>query len=319
MSVYWLCELSLDTATGHAVHVSGNSVFQHNFNFYSLLLTNACADSCCVCRENLLADCLQGCFVVTCTLCAFISLVWLREQIVHGGAPQWLEQHQPPPQNAAGQANEVRVLVKICLGISFVLLQIIYSSFSFPILLSFFFFIFLFSHSGTGCRPGSRSRAPCSPASPAWSSSSERCGAWTTRRAPRPGWWSRSGRRGGSSSWRRWRQQRSTRSDFNHTLLESTFYWLHLQRWTVVRGILHDQLLCGSRHTVSLKNIHCAIVVFCQKSAEILHLCFKVADFCECLCCRWHELECVRMGQSSGGAHMGEGNFVCLTLHVLNT
>uniref|UniRef100_A0AAX7T3H1 E3 ubiquitin-protein ligase MARCHF6 n=1 Tax=Astatotilapia calliptera TaxID=8154 RepID=A0AAX7T3H1_ASTCA len=46
--------------------------------------------------QNLLADCLQGCFVVTCTLCAFISLVWLREQIVHGGAPQWLEQNQPP-------------------------------------------------------------------------------------------------------------------------------------------------------------------------------------------------------------------------------
>lgn len=46
--------------------------------------------------ENLLADCLQGCFVVTCTLCAFISLVWLREQIVHGGAPHWLEQHPQP-------------------------------------------------------------------------------------------------------------------------------------------------------------------------------------------------------------------------------
>uniref|UniRef100_A0A3Q1I188 E3 ubiquitin-protein ligase MARCHF6 n=1 Tax=Anabas testudineus TaxID=64144 RepID=A0A3Q1I188_ANATE len=46
--------------------------------------------------QNLLADCLQGCFVVTCTLCAFISLVWLREQIVHGGAPHWLEQNQPP-------------------------------------------------------------------------------------------------------------------------------------------------------------------------------------------------------------------------------
>ncbi|XP_050650024.1 E3 ubiquitin-protein ligase MARCHF6 isoform X1 [Macaca thibetana thibetana] len=51
--------------------------------------------------ENLLADCLQGCFVVTCTLCAFISLVWLREQIVHGGAPIWLE-HVAPPFNAAG-------------------------------------------------------------------------------------------------------------------------------------------------------------------------------------------------------------------------
>uniref|UniRef100_F6T8F4 E3 ubiquitin-protein ligase MARCHF6 n=1 Tax=Xenopus tropicalis TaxID=8364 RepID=F6T8F4_XENTR len=57
--------------------------------------------------ENLLADCLQGCFVVTCTLCAFISLVWLREQIVHGGAPQWLEQNQPPPLNVLGQQNEV--------------------------------------------------------------------------------------------------------------------------------------------------------------------------------------------------------------------
>ncbi|KAK1345315.1 hypothetical protein QTO34_014026 [Cnephaeus nilssonii] len=51
--------------------------------------------------DNLLADCLQGCFVVTCTLCAFISLVWLREQIVHGGAPIWLD-HAVPPFNAAG-------------------------------------------------------------------------------------------------------------------------------------------------------------------------------------------------------------------------
>ncbi|XP_015210461.1 E3 ubiquitin-protein ligase MARCHF6 isoform X2 [Lepisosteus oculatus] len=57
--------------------------------------------------ENLLADCLQGCFVVTCTLCAFISLVWLREQIVHGGAPQWLEQNQQQPPNGVGQPNEV--------------------------------------------------------------------------------------------------------------------------------------------------------------------------------------------------------------------
>ncbi|XP_042202844.1 E3 ubiquitin-protein ligase MARCH6 isoform X2 [Callorhinchus milii] len=56
--------------------------------------------------ENLLADCLQGCFVVTCTLCAFISLVWLREQIVHGGAPQWLEQNQAQPPNGAAQQNE---------------------------------------------------------------------------------------------------------------------------------------------------------------------------------------------------------------------
>ncbi|XP_018426936.1 PREDICTED: E3 ubiquitin-protein ligase MARCH6-like, partial [Nanorana parkeri] len=58
--------------------------------------------------ENLLADCLQGCFVVTCTLCAFISLVWLREQIIHGGAPQWLEQNLPHPLNGLGQQNVVQ-------------------------------------------------------------------------------------------------------------------------------------------------------------------------------------------------------------------
>ena len=73
----------------------------------------------CVCvmvflpRENLLADCLQGCFVVTCTLCAFISLVWLREQIIHGGAPQWLEQNLQAAANFAAQANEVRVGLQV--------------------------------------------------------------------------------------------------------------------------------------------------------------------------------------------------------------
>ncbi|KAK3592530.1 hypothetical protein CHS0354_039877 [Potamilus streckersoni] len=44
--------------------------------------------------ENIASDCFHGCFVVTCTLCAFISLVWLREQILHGGGPDWLEQEQ---------------------------------------------------------------------------------------------------------------------------------------------------------------------------------------------------------------------------------
>ncbi|XP_076448811.1 E3 ubiquitin-protein ligase MARCHF6-like isoform X2 [Babylonia areolata] len=50
--------------------------------------------------ENLASDCFQGCFVVTCTLCAFISLVWLREQILHGGGPDWLEQDNQPPNQA---------------------------------------------------------------------------------------------------------------------------------------------------------------------------------------------------------------------------
>lgn len=41
--------------------------------------------------ENLGTDILQGCAVVTLTLLAFIGLVWLREQILHGGGPAWLE------------------------------------------------------------------------------------------------------------------------------------------------------------------------------------------------------------------------------------
>ncbi|MCP9260373.1 E3 ubiquitin-protein ligase MARCH6 [Dirofilaria immitis] len=40
--------------------------------------------------DNLLIDCLKGCFIVSIFLCAFISLVWLREQIIHGGPQEWL-------------------------------------------------------------------------------------------------------------------------------------------------------------------------------------------------------------------------------------
>lgn len=47
--------------------------------------------------ENLAADVFRGCFVVTCTLFAFIGLVWLREQILHGGGPDWLERDEAPP------------------------------------------------------------------------------------------------------------------------------------------------------------------------------------------------------------------------------
>ncbi|GAB6030401.1 E3 ubiquitin-protein ligase march6 [Chamberlinius hualienensis] len=46
--------------------------------------------------DNLLMDSFHGCIVVICTLCAFISLVWLREQILHGGGPEWLERDRVP-------------------------------------------------------------------------------------------------------------------------------------------------------------------------------------------------------------------------------
>ncbi|XP_037972675.2 E3 ubiquitin-protein ligase MARCHF6 isoform X2 [Plutella xylostella] len=62
--------------------------------------------------ENLAKDVFSGCFVVTCTLFSFIGLVWLREQIMHGGGPDWLERDAfPAPAqeevaNAADNNNE---------------------------------------------------------------------------------------------------------------------------------------------------------------------------------------------------------------------
>lgn len=52
--------------------------------------------------DNLVSDIFHGCFVVTCTLSAFISLVWLREQILHGGGPDWLDQDVQHEHDAHG-------------------------------------------------------------------------------------------------------------------------------------------------------------------------------------------------------------------------
>lgn len=55
--------------------------------------------------ENILVDIIQGGFVVLCSLAAFISLVWLREQILTGGGPDWLENVQPNPNNVNNNVN----------------------------------------------------------------------------------------------------------------------------------------------------------------------------------------------------------------------
>lgn len=72
--------------------------------------------------ENLASDVFHGCFVVTCTLFAFIGLVWLREQILHGGGPDWLERENlvaaaaaadgdPPPRQDDDNLNDVNANV----------------------------------------------------------------------------------------------------------------------------------------------------------------------------------------------------------------
>ncbi|KAH7642180.1 hypothetical protein HUG17_5225 [Dermatophagoides farinae] len=48
--------------------------------------------------ETLFSDGFYGCCVVMCTLCTFIFVLWLREQIIRVGAPDWLE--RPFERNA---------------------------------------------------------------------------------------------------------------------------------------------------------------------------------------------------------------------------
>ena len=68
--------------------------------------------------ENISSDIFHGCFVISCTLFTFIGLVWLREQILHAGGPDWLERDhvQLPPvdnpvqgENRAEQAEQFAI------------------------------------------------------------------------------------------------------------------------------------------------------------------------------------------------------------------
>lgn len=57
--------------------------------------------------ENISSDIFHGCFVISCTLFTFLGLVWLREQILHAGGPDWLERDnvQLPPVDNPVQAE----------------------------------------------------------------------------------------------------------------------------------------------------------------------------------------------------------------------
>ncbi|GJQ73409.1 hypothetical protein Trydic_g13773 [Trypoxylus dichotomus] len=56
--------------------------------------------------ENITSDIFHGCFVVTCTLFTFIGLVWLREQVLHGGGPDWLERDNANQAQAVNNIGE---------------------------------------------------------------------------------------------------------------------------------------------------------------------------------------------------------------------
>lgn len=62
--------------------------------------------------QNIPLDIFKGLFVVSCTFFATIGLIWLREQILHGGGPEWLDRednnnnnNQNVNMNENGEAN----------------------------------------------------------------------------------------------------------------------------------------------------------------------------------------------------------------------
>lgn len=93
-------QFAFDVTVGHVIHVSPLNCFK--FQKLKTIFF----------RDNLFSDCLHGGFIVGLTLCAFVSLVWLREQILHGGPPQWLNldfgaggQNNAAANNAAQQQD----------------------------------------------------------------------------------------------------------------------------------------------------------------------------------------------------------------------
>lgn len=58
--------------------------------------------------ETLGSDLIRGCFVVTCTLLSFIGLIWLREQILHGGGPDWLDRNENVAEAEVAQEQPPR-------------------------------------------------------------------------------------------------------------------------------------------------------------------------------------------------------------------
>lgn len=68
-------------------------------------------------RENAFTDCLFGSLVVAVSVGGFIMVLWLREQILVHGGPDWLNdgnENHPPFRLDEFIMNLVRNQVKLC-------------------------------------------------------------------------------------------------------------------------------------------------------------------------------------------------------------
>ncbi|CAF2929905.1 unnamed protein product [Rotaria sp. Silwood2] len=63
-----------------------------------------------VSTDHLFTDVLQGGLVVFCSLGAFICLLWLREQILTGGGPAWLQPAEPEPVRQPPAVPQINIV-----------------------------------------------------------------------------------------------------------------------------------------------------------------------------------------------------------------
>ena len=66
-----------------------------------------------VSTDHILTDVLQGGLVVFCSLGAFICLLWLREQILTGGGPVWLQPAESEPAEPAAVVPPLNIIAPI--------------------------------------------------------------------------------------------------------------------------------------------------------------------------------------------------------------
>lgn len=97
--IAWLGIVPLTAARIYQAVFSSNI---HNIIYLPLYIFNT---------DHIVTDCAKGIFLLGIFICTFISLVWLREQIIHGGPQDWLqidvdEGEEPVEDNRLDAQNE---------------------------------------------------------------------------------------------------------------------------------------------------------------------------------------------------------------------
>ena len=94
------------------VPLSAYRIYKFIFNTTSGLSSILTLPGSLITPENFASDVFYGVFIVLTSVAAFVALVWLREQIINGVAPEWMELNLAR-RPAAGQAFVNPVVVDV--------------------------------------------------------------------------------------------------------------------------------------------------------------------------------------------------------------